>query len=112
MVQYTLAADRNNDAVSNYYKSSHPSILSMIKKVVSLCNEKGKRAIICGQMGSDFKMLPILVGLGVRNISVNWPVVNQLKKAVLDLEVEKSEALASSALKCYSIREVEKLLNI
>ncbi|MCH2206284.1 MAG: phosphoenolpyruvate--protein phosphotransferase [Lentisphaerales bacterium] len=112
LVQYTLAADRNNNAVSNYYKSTHPSILSMIHKVSTLCKQKDKRAIICGQMGGDLRALPLLLGLGIRNISVNWPVVNELKSLVVEQNIEECEQLAEEALKCLSIEEVERVMKI
>ena len=110
LVQYTLAADRNNDAVSDYYKSTHPSVLYMISKVADLCNKHGKRAIICGQMGGDFKALPLLLGLGIRDVSVSWSQVNQIKRLVMSLDLENCQEKAAKALKCLSIEDVESIV--
>ncbi|MCM8528512.1 MAG: phosphoenolpyruvate--protein phosphotransferase, partial [Lentisphaeraceae bacterium] len=112
LTQYALAADRNNEYVSKYYKSSHPSILSMISKVAGLCKAKGKKAVICGQMGSDLQMLPLLIGLGIENISVNWAFVTQLKKEIQKLDYSECLKLAESALACKSVEEVERELGI
>ena len=112
LTQYALAADRNNENVSNYYKSSHPSILTMIKKVAGMCREKGKKAVICGQMGSDLNMLPLLIGLGIENISVNWPFVSKLKEEISGLDYEECLKLAESALVCKSVEEVDEVLGV
>ena len=112
LTQYALAADRNNENVSRYYKSAHPSVLSMISKVAKMSKAKGKKAIICGQMGSDFAMLPLLIGLGIENISVNWAFVSQLKKEIKALDKEACLKLADSALACRSIEDVESILGI
>ena len=112
LTQYALAADRNNEYVSRYYKSAHPSILAMISKVAGLCKERGKKAIICGQMGSDLRMLPLLIGLGIENISVNWAFVSQLKKEIQELEMEACLKLAESALACKSVEDVERVMGI
>ncbi|MCM8536168.1 MAG: phosphoenolpyruvate--protein phosphotransferase [Lentisphaeraceae bacterium] len=112
LVQYSLAADRNNKLVADYYKSIHPSVLTMIKKVADECHKNDKRAIICGQMGSDLKLISLVVGLGIRNISVNWPLVNQLKKKVQSLDLVECQEIATRALECKSIDEVEKVLDL
>ena len=112
LTQYALAADRNNENVSNYYKSSHPSILTMIDKVAKMCKEKGKKVVICGQMGSDINMLPLLIGLGIESISVNWPFVSKLKEEIKNLEYEDCLKLAQSALACKSVEEVDRVLGV
>ncbi len=112
LTQYALAADRNNENVSAYYKSSHPSILSMIKKVASMCRDKGKKAVICGQMGADLNMLPLLIGLGIENISVNWPYVSKLKEEIKNLDYDECLKLAESALICKSVEEVDRVLGV
>lgn len=111
LTQYALAADRNNAAVSQYFKAHHPSVLSMISKVARLCKEKGKRAIICGQMGADLRLLPLLIGLGIDNISVNWPYVSRLKKEVTLLDKQECNRIAEEALACSSVTEVERILD-
>lgn len=110
LVQYTLATDRNNDLVSEYYKSTHPSILDMVSKVATLCKKHGKKAIVCGQMGGDLKALPLLIGLGIRNISVSWSQVNEVKRLAMSLNLEDCREKAAKALKCLSIEDVERVV--
>lgn len=112
LTQYTLAADRNNAAVSDYFKAYHPSVLTMISKVARLCKENKKKAVICGQMGADQRMLALLIGLGIENISVNWPSISSLKKAVTELDYQECRKIAEAALDCQSVSDVEKVLNI
>lgn len=71
LVQYTLATDRNNDAVSAYYIQHHPAIMMLIKRCIDACNTYGKALSICGEMASIPRFIPFLLGLGIRALSVN-----------------------------------------
>ncbi|RMD74903.1 MAG: phosphoenolpyruvate--protein phosphotransferase, partial [Lentisphaerae bacterium] len=72
LTQYTLAADRNNEYVQEYYKPYHPSVLTLIQKVASLGNAASKKVCVCGEMAADPKMIPLLIGLGIRHLSVPY----------------------------------------
>ncbi len=78
--------------------------------MAALSNERGKKAIICGQMGSDLKMLPLLIGLGIRHISVNWSQVPLLKREIQNLNYLNCRELAKEALLCKSVDEVDSVL--
>ena len=79
LTQYVLATDRNNKNVSEYYKTHHPSVLSMIKKVCTRGAESNKHICLCGEIASDKQFIPLLVGLGVRSISVSYSLIPDLK---------------------------------
>ncbi len=66
LTQYTLAADRNNQEVSQYYSSYHPAVIRMIEKVCRLGNEAAKSVCLCGEVALDLDALPLWIGLGVR----------------------------------------------
>ena len=70
LVQYMFAADRGNNKVSNYFQPMHPIILRAIEKIVSSCRIMNKEVSICGEIGGDPQFLPLLLGLGLRDISM------------------------------------------
>jgi len=81
LTQYTLAVDRGNDKISQLYDSFNPAVLLSIKRVIDAAHECGKWAGMCGEMASDERAVPLLVGLGLDEFSVNasaLPVVKDL----------------------------------
>jgi len=71
LVQYTLAVDRNNEAVSRYYIHHHPAVLKLIRATLINAVKHGKPVSICGEMASIKEYVPLLIGMGVRELSVN-----------------------------------------
>jgi len=70
LVQYTLAADRNNDAVSEYYLQHHPAVLELIRFTVSNAKKRGIPCSVCGEMASTPEYIPLLIGMGINCLSV------------------------------------------
>ena len=110
LTQYTLAADRNNEHVVPYYKCYHPSLLTMIRRVCELASAHNKVVCVCGEMANDLRLLPLLIGLGVRRLSVPARRIAALKARVRELDLNACQAIADSALACRSTCEVEELL--
>jgi len=71
LVQYTLAVDRNNDQVTPYYVQHHPAVLALIKRTIAAANKAGIPVSICGEMASNPIYIPLLIGLGIRELSIN-----------------------------------------
>ncbi|MEZ6126109.1 MAG: phosphoenolpyruvate--protein phosphotransferase [Planctomycetaceae bacterium] len=69
LIQYTLACDRSDPSVANLYRSGDPSILRMIQSVLKAGVRHGKPVTVCGQMSSDLRFVPLLLGLGLRKLS-------------------------------------------
>ncbi len=105
LTQYALAADRNNRNVSEYYSFYHPSVLSMIQKVCVLGAERRKVVRLCGEMCSDISMLPLVVGLGVREMSAHSYVIAKLKNGLRHLDLPSCEQLARAVLRRRSAEE-------
>ncbi|MBR9727124.1 phosphoenolpyruvate--protein phosphotransferase [Shewanella intestini] len=71
LAQYTLAADRTNPTLANNYPAVSPAILQLISMAVMHCKQADKEISLCGEIGSNPEVLPLLVGLGIDNISIN-----------------------------------------
>lgn len=99
LVQYMLAVDRTNEQVSDLYKGHHPAILRAVSRVVRAANALKKSVSICGDLAAEERMIPFLLGIGLRSFSidiVNAPAVQRVieRVALADAEQEASDLLA------------------
>ncbi|ABP68014.1 phosphoenolpyruvate-protein phosphotransferase [Caldicellulosiruptor saccharolyticus DSM 8903] len=91
LIQYTLAIDRTNEKVSYLYDPLNPAVLRLIKMTVENAHKKGKEVGVCGEIASDEEIVPILIGLGIDELSVNPAKVLSIKKRILDVNYEAEE---------------------
>jgi phosphoenolpyruvate-protein phosphotransferase (PTS system enzyme I) len=106
LIQYTLAADRTNEKVSHLYEPTHPAIIRLIKMTVDAAHKQGIWAGVCGEIAGDPALTPLLIGLGVDELSAAPPVVPQIKYIVRRLKLTEAQALAEFALQCESPSEI------
>jgi phosphotransferase system enzyme I (PtsI) len=106
LIQYTLAADRTNEKVSHLYEPTHPAILRLIKTTVDAAHRHGIWAGVCGEIAGDPVLAPLLVGLGVDELSAAPPVIAQVKYIIRRLKLAEAQALAEFALQCESPSEI------
>ena len=110
LIQYMLAVDRTNEKVSNLYLAHHPAILRSINRIVAAAQMHGKDVSICGDLSADPRMLPFLLGVGLRSFSidiVNAPTVQRLVNAT---ELKDAEQIADQMLNFGRISEIEAYL--
>jgi phosphotransferase system enzyme I (PtsI) len=110
LVQYVLAADRSNSHTSELYFSTHPSILRLIRMVVSSANRAGKPVILCGESAADPTMIPLLIGLGIREFSVAARHIPIVKDTIRKWRILEACRLAESALEYASAQELKDFL--
>ena len=110
LCQYALAVDRLNQDVAAYYMPYHPAVLRLIGMAVEAFQKAGKPIGICGELGGDAKILPLLIGLGIRKFSMNAGSVAAAKEAVCGVDSKKAEVLAKRALELATQEEILKLL--
>jgi phosphocarrier protein FPr len=110
LTQYTLAMDRANPSLAAKQDGLHPAILRLIAKTIEGAHKHGKWAGICGELGSDPYAVPILIGLGIDELSVNVPSVPLVKAQIRGLKVSELQSLAQQALECSTAREVRELV--
>jgi len=106
LIQYTLAADRTNEKVSHLYEPTHPAILRLIKMTVDAAHKNGIWAGVCGEIAGDPVIAPLLIGLGVDELSAAPPVVPEVKYIIRRLKLGETQSLAEFALNCDSPSEI------
>lgn len=111
LIQYTLAADRNNASVKKYYDPYHPAILHSIKRVADAANKAGKKASVCGEMAADPLCALMLAGMGIREFSLSAPSIPVVKQALRNNSIEACRRLAKTALACRNSVEMELCLS-
>ncbi|MEW6403973.1 MAG: phosphoenolpyruvate--protein phosphotransferase [Chloroflexota bacterium] len=109
LTQYTLAMDRGNSSLASKHDGLHPAVLRLIAMTIDAAHKHGKRADLCGELGSDPAAIPILLGLGMDELSVSIPSVPTVKAQVRSLKIEDCRSLAREALHCSTAREVREL---
>ena len=110
LTQYTLAADRTNERVASLYQPTHPAVLGLIRRVVEAAHANGIWVGVCGEMAGDVTMTPILLGLGVDEMSMGSVAIPRVKKAVQSLNYSECQALAEKMLGMDSGEESRKIL--
>jgi len=111
LVQYTLAADRNNETVADLYNPADPAVLRLIALVVKAAAACNVPVTVCGEMSGEPAYTALLVGLGIRSLSATPRKIPELKRTVLALAVPDAEKLAAEALRMETAREVNALLS-
>jgi phosphotransferase system enzyme I (PtsI) len=110
LVQYSLAVDRGNPAMSYLYTPAHPSILRLIKLVVDEGNRAKKTVSVCGEIAADPRYTPLLLGLGVHDLSVSSPSLPVVKNVIRRLSIIEARKIAEHALSLSTAMEIEELL--
>lgn len=110
LIQYTLAVDRSDTSVASLYSSGDPSVLRLIKIVIDAARDHDISVTVCGQMSSDPKFLPLLVGMGLRQISVTPHALPELKALLRQFTVPEAEEIAQRAMAFDLSRDVESYL--
>ncbi len=109
LIQYTLAVDRVNDSVAYLYDPTHPGVLELIRLTIKAAHDNKIWCGVCGEMGANPLMVPILIGMGIDELSVAPSVVPLIKDVVRKLSLKDAEALAHAVACAESSAEAGKL---
>lgn len=110
LTQYTLAIDRGHPLLSAEADGLHPSILMLINRTVHAAHAHGKWVGVCGELASDPKAVPILVGLGVDELSVSATAIPLLKAQIRTLNFADCKKLANKAMNCATAKQVREVV--
>jgi phosphotransferase system enzyme I (PtsI) len=110
LCQYLTAVDRMNPAVAAYYQSYHPGMFRLIRQVVKAFNKAGKPVCVCGELGGDSLAAPVLVGMGMRKLSMGLAPIARIKRALSALTIAQAEELAETVVNLPTAGDVELYL--
>jgi phosphotransferase system enzyme I (PtsI) len=110
LTQYTLAADRNNEAVATLYSPGDPAVLRLIDNVVRAAGRNQIAVNVCGEMSGEPLYAMLLVGLGLRQLSVTPHGIPEIKKIIRSVTVDECVAVAQEAMRLETARDVNSYL--
>ena len=110
LIQYCLAVDRSNKDVANLYTASDPAVIRMIEMAVKTANSHDVPISMCGQMCGDPTYTMLLLGLGLRTLSVTPAAVPEIKQVCRNVTIEKCEEVANRVLSLESARDIKTYL--
>jgi phosphotransferase system enzyme I (PtsI) len=114
LIQYTLAIDRIDDEVNYLYDPLHPSVLRLIHQVIEAGNRSGIPVAMCGEMAGDPVFTRLLLGLGLREFSMEASSLPDIKQRILESRIDELENFSRQTLDCLdkeSLRHVVEQLN-
>ena len=106
LIQYTLAIDRTDDAVSHLYNPLHPSVLKLIAMTIKAGEKFGKSVSVCGEMAGEAKLTKLLIGMGLRQLSMHPSHILSVKQQILHSQLSK---LKISVKKVLTLTDIEKI---
>jgi phosphotransferase system enzyme I (PtsI) len=109
LIQYTIAIDRGNRHVAHLHQPLHPAILRMIKRVCDVAREKGIKTYMCGEMAGEPLFAPILLGLGVDELSMNPQSIPLVKNAIRSIRKADLPGLIADVMRLTTIDAVRVL---
>ncbi|GAB4336873.1 MAG: phosphoenolpyruvate--protein phosphotransferase [Candidatus Abyssubacteria bacterium] len=98
LIQYSLAIDRVNERIAHLYEPTHPAILRMLKQVVDSAEKMGVSVSVCGEIAGDLLVAMVLVGLGVKELSMAATAIPEVKKLIRSVSFKDMSCLASELL--------------
>lgn len=110
LIQYLLAADRNNPKVAHLYEAFHPAVISAISEIVNVARAADKEVDICGEMASDPLATLLLVGMGLDELSLSPLFIPVVRKLVREVDYQTARSIARETLQMASVQEVKGYL--
>ena len=109
LIQYLLAIDRGNNSIAHLYEPTHPAVLRTLKNIVDQGHQQKIKVSVCGEMAGDVIYAPLLLGLGVDELSMTPPLLPAVKYFIRSMKFSDAKELAAEALKMTSPKEIYAL---
>jgi len=110
LTQYTLAVDRGNELVAHLYSSADPAVLRLIRTVIQDAHKAQIDVSVCGEMASEPEYVMLLLGMGIRTISLTAPMIPEIKQIVRSVTIEDCNKVARKVLGMNSERQIASYL--
>lgn len=111
LIQYTIAVERGNEKVADLYSHYNPAVIRLIKFAIDGAHKAGILCGMCGEAAGDVKFIPLLVGLGLDEFSMNANKILRARKLITDLDFEECKQLANKVLQLDSTEDVKMILD-
>jgi phosphotransferase system enzyme I (PtsI) len=111
LIQYALAVDRNDETVADLYSAADPAVLRLIAMVVDAAGARGTPVTVCGSMGGEPLYTMLLLGLGVRSLSMPPHQLPEIKRVIRAIRLDQARDVAVEALRCDDAAAVVALLD-
>lgn len=111
LIQYTIAVERGNEKLVNLYSHFNPAVIHLIKSAIDGAHKNGILCGMCGEAAGDVNFIPLLVGLGLDEFSMNANKILKARKLIIDLNFEECKELTNKVLKLESTEEVKRILD-
>jgi len=108
--QYTMAADRTNPKVASLSNAFYPAVLRLVREVIKAAHKEGKWVGMCGELAGEPLALPILLGLGLDEFSINPPMIPLAKQILRNLDAKEMEKIAQKALDLENPDEIQSFI--
>ncbi|MFT3745280.1 MAG: phosphoenolpyruvate--protein phosphotransferase [Pyrinomonadaceae bacterium] len=110
LVQYLLAIDRDNESVAEWYQTLHPAVIRSIREVISAATDAGKPVLVCGEMAGSAFYVPILIGLGATQLSMNINSIKQIRRLISGITLAECSKLIQDISGCETSEKTESIL--
>ncbi|MGE4266014.1 MAG: phosphoenolpyruvate--protein phosphotransferase [Deferribacterales bacterium] len=110
LIQYALGIDRNNEFVAYLYEPCHPAVRTLLKKIVASADSAGIECTVCGEMAGEPKYIPMLIGMGYRQLSMSPSSILRARMIIRSLNVQDCEELVSDLTSCAYAQDSENRL--
>lgn len=112
LIQYTIAVERGNEKLANLYSHFNPAVIRLIKSAIDGAHKNGILCGMCGEAAGDVRFIPLLVGLGLDEFSMNANKILKVRKLITDLSFEECKELTNKVLEFDSTEGVKRILDI
>ena len=110
LAQYVLAADRDNENVSEWFRTIHPAMLRLVKSVIGSCKRAGKRLVVCGEMAGSPFYVPVLIGMGASELSVGPKSVEPVRRVIAGIAFEEAAKLSRDLENFSNADDIEQMV--
>ncbi|MGL5439178.1 MAG: phosphoenolpyruvate--protein phosphotransferase [Filifactoraceae bacterium] len=110
LIQYTVAVDRMNEIISHLYNPLNPAVIQLIHHIITSAHKLGKPVGICGEMARDIKIIPLLIGLGIDELSMSGNSILEVRDLISKLDYTHAKKLSQEILQCNTSEEISSLL--
>ena len=111
LIQYTIAVERGNEKLTNLYSHYNPAVIRLIKSAIDGAHKNGILCGMCGEAAGDVNFIPLLVGLGLDEFSMNANKILRARKLITDLSFEECKELTNKVLELESTEGVKRILD-